>query len=224
MIKTTPARSAAARAVYGIGERKGGLGTYQRATEPAFPLGNAIHPRSPGVKPSVIIPAVDTAPTGTTVTSSTQPATVEKILAAPTITIPGKTSTITNKSTKGTKPVDLGTLASDIVSGITQVELARYANSNPTGTSHGTIGYPPSAVTPVLYNAPIQQPGFVDSAVNAYKAFEQTGQALGRLRKTRRRRRRRLATLSDIRDLAALKAVLGQGKAFETWIATHSRL
>lgn len=40
--------------------------------------------------------------------------------------------------------------------------------------------------------------------------------------KSRRRRRRRLATVSDIKDLAALKSVLGGGKAFETWIATHS--
>ena len=36
-----------------------------------------------------------------------------------------------------------------------------------------------------------------------------------------RRRRRRLATHSDIKDLAALKAVLGAGKAFDTWIATR---
>lgn len=36
-----------------------------------------------------------------------------------------------------------------------------------------------------------------------------------------RRRRRRLATTSDIKDLAALKAVLGGGDAFKTWIATH---
>ena len=36
-----------------------------------------------------------------------------------------------------------------------------------------------------------------------------------------RRRRRRLATHSDIKDLAALKAVLGSGKAFDTWIATR---
>ena len=36
-----------------------------------------------------------------------------------------------------------------------------------------------------------------------------------------RRRRRRLATHSDIKDLAALKAVLGTGKAFDTWIATR---
>jgi hypothetical protein len=30
-----------------------------------------------------------------------------------------------------------------------------------------------------------------------------------------------LATHSDIKDLAALKAVLGSGKAFDTWIATR---
>lgn len=36
-----------------------------------------------------------------------------------------------------------------------------------------------------------------------------------------RRRRRRLATVSDIRDLAALQSILGGGKAFTTWIATH---
>lgn len=39
----------------------------------------------------------------------------------------------------------------------------------------------------------------------------------------RRRRRKRLATVSDIRDLAALKNILGNGEAFKTWIATHSR-
>jgi len=38
----------------------------------------------------------------------------------------------------------------------------------------------------------------------------------------RRRRRRRLASASDLRDLASLKAVLGGGTAFNTWIATHS--
>lgn len=40
-------------------------------------------------------------------------------------------------------------------------------------------------------------------------------------KKKSRRRRNRLATTSDIKDLASLKAVLGGGKAFETWIATH---
>ena len=38
----------------------------------------------------------------------------------------------------------------------------------------------------------------------------------------RKRRRKRLATQSDLKDLAALKGILGNGKAFETWIATHS--
>ncbi len=37
-----------------------------------------------------------------------------------------------------------------------------------------------------------------------------------------RRRRKRLATKSDLSDLAALKGILGGGKAFEVWIATHS--
>lgn len=38
-----------------------------------------------------------------------------------------------------------------------------------------------------------------------------------------RRRRRRLASVSDIKDLAALKNVLGGGKAFDSWIATRGR-
>lgn len=38
-----------------------------------------------------------------------------------------------------------------------------------------------------------------------------------------RRRKRRLASVSDIKDLAALKSVLGGGKAFESWIATRGR-
>lgn len=38
-----------------------------------------------------------------------------------------------------------------------------------------------------------------------------------------RRRRRRLASMSDIKDLAALKSILGGGKAFDTWIATRGR-
>lgn len=43
----------------------------------------------------------------------------------------------------------------------------------------------------------------------------------GKWIKKSRKRRRRLATLSDISDLSRLKGVLGGGKAFETWIATH---
>jgi len=39
--------------------------------------------------------------------------------------------------------------------------------------------------------------------------------------KRSRRRRKRLATKSDLNDLAALSGILGKGKAFEVWIATH---
>lgn len=53
---------------------------------------------------------------------------------------------------------------------------------------------------------------------------EQEAQITGiNRRMKRRRRRRRLATVGDIKDLAALKSVLGNGEAFKTWIATHSR-
>jgi len=45
----------------------------------------------------------------------------------------------------------------------------------------------------------------------------------GKWKRKTRRRRKRLATTSDIKDLAALKAVLGGGKAFDTWIASRGR-
>jgi len=40
--------------------------------------------------------------------------------------------------------------------------------------------------------------------------------------KQSKRRRSQLVSRSDLRGLAALKGVLGTGKAFEVWIATHS--
>lgn len=40
--------------------------------------------------------------------------------------------------------------------------------------------------------------------------------------KPSRRRRRRVATQQQVKDIAAMKGVLGNGKALETWIATHS--
>lgn len=50
-----------------------------------------------------------------------------------------------------------------------------------------------------------------------------TGQCIKIKRQKSRKRRRRLASMSDIKDLAALKQVLGGGKAFDTWIATRGR-
>ncbi len=38
----------------------------------------------------------------------------------------------------------------------------------------------------------------------------------------KRRRRKQLVSRSDLRGLAALKGILGTGKAFEVWIATHA--
>ena len=43
----------------------------------------------------------------------------------------------------------------------------------------------------------------------------------GKWIRRRTRKRKRLATKTDLKDLAALKGILGQGKAFEVWIATH---
>ena len=40
--------------------------------------------------------------------------------------------------------------------------------------------------------------------------------------KQKNRRRKKLATKSDLAGLASLKGILGNGKAFEVWIATHS--
>lgn len=53
-----------------------------------------------------------------------------------------------------------------------------------------------------------------------YDTRLRNGQIIG-WRILKRRRRRSLATEGNLRDLAALKAVLGKGTAFTTWIATH---
>lgn len=50
-----------------------------------------------------------------------------------------------------------------------------------------------------------------------------TGQVICIRPKKTRHRRKRLATQSDITDLAALKNILGNGKAFDSWIATRGR-
>jgi len=98
----------------------------------------------------------------------------------------------TTKQNKGGS-MDLGALITDL------------------GTAYLQAKYQPQ---PVGYAAPSVQPAFslepdipfVDIIPGKKKC---------------RRRRRRLATTSDIKDLAALKAVLGGGEAFKTWIATH---
>lgn len=48
-----------------------------------------------------------------------------------------------------------------------------------------------------------------------------TGTVISTREVKHRRRRKRLATKSDIADLAALKSILGGGKALDAWIATR---
>jgi len=93
-------------------------------------------------------------------------------------------------------------------------------------------GAPSPGPAPVMYNPPMvtpsptvtPQPGTPAAVVNpaikqyCYKFVD--GQ--WKLVKMRRSRRKQLATKGDLQDLAALKGILGLGKAFEVWIATHS--
>jgi len=103
----------------------------------------------------------------------------------------------------------------------------------------GVFGGEPAATAPVMY-------GSLGPMSNIFEVAEQVGgymvgpngngttktevtidNATGKcvsVRKCKsRKRRRRLASMSDIKDLAALKQVLGGGKAFDTWIATRGR-
>ena len=75
-------------------------------------------------------------------------------------------------------------------------------------------------------NTPQVQPAFfpaLGAGVLTGEAIESAYNYVTGSTPKRRRRRRRLATVGDIKDLAALKSVLGNGEAFKTWIATHSR-
>lgn len=83
------------------------------------------------------------------------------------------------------------------------------------GTAYIQSRYSQPAATPVSYSAPV---GVVPADLDI-PFIDVVPQGAC---KRRRRRRKRLATQSDLKDLAALKGILGQGKAFEVWIATHS--
>lgn len=104
-------------------------------------------------------------------------------------------------------PLDLGGLVQTAAEAWIQSELA------PT-----PVSYAPPATIPADY-----QVGPLN--LDPFDLFTDpvTGQqTMVPRQKKCRRRRKRLATVSDIKDLAALKAVLGNGEAFKTWIATHS--
>lgn len=118
----------------------------------------------------------------------------------------------------------LGELGTQVLGAVIDYQTARFTQPQ---------------IQPVNYMAPTIQPAstflsdgfmnlFEDAPVTGTTATEviidnATGQCIGVKKKKKRRRRRRLATTSDIKDIAALKSVLGGGKALDSWIATRGR-
>lgn len=113
--------------------------------------------------------------------------------------------------------MDLGTLATDLLRQAGSAYIQRELGPRPVGS------FVPDVITDALgFDVPgidiIPQPPAGCGGTPVYKKV--CGQYKWVYPK--RRRRRRLASQSDLKDLASLKGVLGNGKAFETWIATHS--
>lgn len=119
---------------------------------------------------------------------------------------------------KAPMALDLGTIVRDLgVAALSRDNQPQYQYA-----SYGSA-YPPPPVY-VGSGEGFGIPGFdvVDTDDRKNMVYDPNGNCgRGKWIKRRRRRRKRLATKSDKADLAALKGILGQGKAFETWIATH---
>jgi hypothetical protein len=121
----------------------------------------------------------------------------------------------TTSPTTGNGSMDLGQLITDLGG---QYIQSRWGQPQPT------TGYyqQPIQATPAL--GPAVGAGIGLAAGELYDYFmNEDGTMSSRKKCKKRRRRKRLATVSDIADLAALKSILGNGDAFKTWIATHSR-
>ena len=136
---------------------------------------------------------------------------------APTATSRAAAPTIvaTTPKTTGNKSMDLGSLITDLGG---QYISARYGQPS--------TGYMPVS-GPIQATPALSVPGALGAGALAGEALDyflsEDGTILGKKKCKKRRRRKRLATVSDIADLAALKSILGNGDAFKTWIATHSR-
>lgn len=89
------------------------------------------------------------------------------------------------------------------------------------GVATSVIDYQTQRFTTQPVNDSPFIPNVIENVFSETQVVDQLGNPVHYCKKKTRKRRRRLATTSDIKDLAALKAVLGGGKAFETWIATH---
>lgn len=128
------------------------------------------------------------------------------------------------------KPMDLGSLISDLGS---QYIQSRYAVAAPAQLAApvftpGAVAMGTAAVGTAAALAGVGIPG-VDVISEPPSANCGGGKPVYKYHcgeykwvYPKRRRRKALATQSDLKSLAALKGVLGQGKAFEVWIATHS--
>ena len=137
------------------------------------------------------------------------------------IPFPGTGGTTTGGTTSpGGDDMDLGTLATDLLkqagSAYIQKEFGtgmgmQYGVDMPSFLPDIDLGVPgPGILTPSAPACGGASPVY-KKVCGEYKWVT-----------PKRRRRKRLATQGDLKDLAALKGILGNGKAFEVWIATHS--
>lgn len=115
-------------------------------------------------------------------------------------------------------PTDLGTIVTDLGSA--------YINARFGQPAVGFTGPVQTVPAQPAFNLGLPMVDVIPEAPTAgsmrgwvYNPSANCGQ--GGWQKRKPRRRKRLATKGDLQDLAALKGILGMGKAFEIWIATH---
>lgn len=201
------------------------------------PVGAAVTPRNLKQPPSPVIPALATRSTG--------------ISTAAVYGLPGASGGVSTSQDQAQLPtqqtpkeqaMDLGSIIQNLGS---QYIQARFGRVEPSVVPYFPPSQRPIMATPVsdVYGV---QPAFLgglpalagpavrfggsmaDKIAGAVAGLgiglsaDEIAAVAGVASKVKcRRKRRRLATHSDIKDLAALKAVLGSGKAFDTWIATR---
>lgn len=108
----------------------------------------------------------------------------------------------------------------DLIGGLGGAYIdARYSPTPSYASPFGPIAATPAFGVPFVDIIPEANGGACADKNMVWNPSANCGQ--GKWQRKSRRRRKRLATQGDLKDLAALKGVLGGGKAFETWIATH---
>jgi len=123
-----------------------------------------------------------------------------------------------NPSSPGGTDMDLGTLATDLLTTWGTAAIANKYNNNAQAPSVQQVDFGDYFDIPGVDIVPQPPTASCGGGAPVYK------KVCGQYKwvHSKKRRRKRLATQSDLKDLAALKGILGNGKAFETWIATHS--